>query len=189
MKGKYANAAERRRYVAELEQRAAVAERERDRATAELAAAQEKHEQAAESLRTRLEAVREQRDQATAPLLSAAEERIHALTAESAAAAEAHKDLEKKYHRLFDAAVAWVREDTGCTGTEVMEVLVAIVSPGREGTVVSTEAGVDRSMLGKPINKIHAIQRARGTRSGAAVEQRLEKRFAEARDDAKADAE
>lgn len=184
MKGKYANAAERRRYIEELEQRTSAAERERDRAIAELASLQDKHEQVTRSLRTQLEAIRDQRDRNTEPLLTAAEERVNALKAGADEAARDHEELEKKYHRLFDAAQSWLRKDTGCTGTEALEVLTAIVAPGKGGTLVTPDSGADRSMLGKPMEKIHALQRARGTRSGAAVEQRLEERFAEAQDSA-----
>lgn len=183
MKGKYANAAERRRYIEQLEQRTAAAERERDRIAAELAALRATHEQAAEALRGRLSAAREQRDQNTAPRLAAAEERISELAAKAEDAGRDREELKKRYHKLFNAACAWLQKDTGCTAIEAVELLVVIVS-GDGGTIVDANAGADRSMLGKSTRQIHTLQQVRGARSGAAVEQRLEERFALARDGA-----
>jgi NADH dehydrogenase/NADH:ubiquinone oxidoreductase subunit G len=105
MKGKYANAAEKRRGMETLEQRAANAERERDRLTAELATQAARHQRSRAEFRAKLAEVERQRDEGAAPALAATREAMGELKAKADSLRKANAKMTRTNRRLLRVIV------------------------------------------------------------------------------------
>jgi vacuolar-type H+-ATPase subunit I/STV1 len=123
VKGKHANAAERRRHIEALENRAETAERTAGKLEAELTELREKTTQQITALRREVTALIAQRDEASAPALDEAMNRVADLTSELKANEEDATRFKKDYRRLHRIALGLLREK-GYTGAEADAALI-----------------------------------------------------------------
>lgn len=127
MRGKHANAAERRRQVAELEQRADQAEHRAEKAEAEIRDLKERLARTTTGLQRELAGMRKQRDEAAAPAVAALEELLAKLREQRDEALQ-KADFQEKRH--FDVFVAFKRAlmKMGFSHTEAVEIVAATSS-------------------------------------------------------------
>lgn len=131
MKGKYANAAERRRVMVQLEERAATAERGRERAVAELAACREMADGEIGRLRERLAEATSQRDAGASPLVASMEARAEALRRQLRDTEAAQKEKEKMWGQFVDGFRQYLVRVNGLTRIEAHEIMLNCF-PGKE---------------------------------------------------------
>ena len=110
MKGKYGNAAEKRRAQTELENRVTVAERERDHLAREAAEAKERRDRDVRTLNQALADMRRERDGAVSPALSAAADTVRALKDEATHLRKANAQAIKTNRRLMHVISSAARE-------------------------------------------------------------------------------
>ncbi len=161
MKGKHANAADRRREMATLEQRATTAENERDRLARELADVTARRETEASTLRAELAAVRRQRDAASSPRVAELAAVNNRLRGERDQARSALDIEQKAGTRGMRAIADLLTARFGMSGVEAWELVHSAVSADDAG------GRFMRPMAGtRDPGAIRAIQRAQGLRGG-----------------------
>lgn len=163
MRGKHGAAAQNRRDRAELEQRANKAEQRVERLERDLAQLRETSQRRIENLRGELAQILKERDTVVSPELKKAQEKILTLARERDDANEYVDRMkirwERAYQRLNDGLVA-----AGLSQTEVMEVFAGAMDSSPKTVTAGIQGNYGQSDEDR--ERIRAIQRARGLRSG-----------------------
>jgi hypothetical protein len=159
-RGKYANAAEKRRAQEDLERRAADAERERDRLAIDLAALRESSEREASVLRGQVRTLQEQRDDAAAPRILQLEQINNRLRAERGAALFSYDHEIKEQVAVTGRFTDLLTTRFGLGGPEARELIDAIWNAPQSGERHISRVGV----YGKDLQTIERVQRTRGMR-------------------------
>lgn len=162
MKGKYANAAERRRYLEGLERRASEAEAQVGQLTAKLAGLQEKTDRQLASFAQEVRDLRRQRDENASPLLAGAEDRIRALMSEVEGEKKKAQETLRRQHAQADGVFRLLGL-LGFSRVESGEILMACL--GNAYTyVVDEDLGSSRKSK-LSTSAVVQIQAAKGNRS------------------------
>jgi predicted RNase H-like nuclease (RuvC/YqgF family) len=179
VKGKHANAADRRRHIEALERRAETAERQVAERTSELAALREKSELQITGLRRELAALRKQRDENASPHLDAAEQRIRSLMDEMKRADQRVEEIMRKDRARADGMFTLLML-IGFTRVEGLEILAS--THGNDSVqVAGVNTGVDMRAAKKlSPEAIARIQRAKGNRSNPELVKELRAALADA---------
>ena len=177
MKGKYANAAEKRRVMDSLEARVRAAEKDAEDARSALAAAAERSALEVGSLKERLRTVTAERDTGQSAAIAALEEQANALRAEATAAREQAKRVKKTWDVTWQGMHAYLVRVLGFTGTEAIDVLVNFAprQDGEEAAVFHTSdivvagrrlpgLGAQEELTDHETAAALTIERARGKR-------------------------
>lgn len=168
MKGKYANAAEKRRAMDELERRAADAEKERDRLARELTDTRASHERAMTIARSQLADMKRQRETVTSDRVSGLQEannrlRVRILTANRQLFSE-RQFLGEATERL----AALLEDRIGMTSADAWE-LVSNAQFGEGGRVMRRTGGAKDARIARAVEALQG-KRAPGDPLAALAE-------------------
>lgn len=177
MKGKYANAAERRRHLEELEKRAERAEHKAASLERELGQLREKTDRHVTGLQSELAAVKAQRDANTAPVVSDLEEQIRKLRQEKKDAQEYAQDQNDRYHQAF-LAYRRILRMLGFTLLEANEIVFRTIVKDINPELILTDEnfGINSKRAKTlPPDAAAVIQAARGHRPNmrSGIQERL----------------
>lgn len=124
MKGKYANKAQKRREVTAAEENAAAAATARAAAEETLNEYQAKAESTIARLKERLSIALADRDAMTAPRITELESQVEAMRQQSVKSREELREVKKKWHKIIDATLAYIKDREGLTDVEAYEYLL-----------------------------------------------------------------
>lgn len=132
MRGKYANLAEKRQAMAELEERVLGAERALARAETGIADERKRSSAEIASLKARLQDLTAQRNAGEGPATIRLQEQNEALRGELKESRQMHKADVEKFRALSDGFISYLVKGQGLTVSEAMELLLNFV-PGKHG--------------------------------------------------------
>lgn len=145
MKGKYANAAERRRHLAELEERATTAERARQQAEAQLAAYRQKTGAELNRMTEKLRDAVNERDAQAAPRITELEKQVEAMRQRAVKAEGEQVELRDKWRRAVVSIAEYLMSAHKYTQVEAHEVIVSCMR-GIQTTIALNTDQIDDSL-------------------------------------------